>query len=427
MPQSLKDRLRRIRDEKKNEATPRKKPAEAVDRLPFEARGWISAGFCTLKREIPAELSLDLPVELSPALPLVIPDLGRRIIKDGASVRPPLPEDFMFFDLETTGLSGGAGTIAFLAAFGRLNRAGGAGKFLSPNRYELHITQYLLLDYPGENDFLDALLGEFRIRTPVIVSYNGKCFDSQILKTRCLMNGIQTPEYQHVDLLHPARRLWKRIFDDCSQITIESRALGINRGGDIPGALAPEIWFAFLKNGDVESLLGICDHNCGDIRGLACIFAAINHIAADPCGLLQKYNYDIENLALRWREALRDKRWDKKEADILRDTGRELLRLAAEKKFPRAALIYALDLLRRGDYAEGRLRLLQADAAGFPSDIRAAALRYLAIDSEWRLKNVADALELAKRGLELPLIGKVRQEEFERRVERLRKKLEMSA
>ncbi|MDR1575164.1 MAG: ribonuclease H-like domain-containing protein [Treponema sp.] len=418
MAQNLRDRLRRIQDREKKETAPVKKP-EKTDPSPFEARGWVSVGSYVLKREFPAELPLDFPAALSPALPLLVPDLARAAIKDGAA--PPAPEDLLFFDLETTGLSGGAGTVAFLAAFGRPARYVRGGD-AAPGR-ALRITQYLLLDYPGEYDFLEALLGEFLIRPPLVVSYNGKSFDAQILKTRCLMNGIPPPEYLHADLLHPARRLWKRPLGDCSQAALERGVLGLDRSGDTPGALAPEIWFAFLSRGEAIPLLGICDHNHRDITGLAGIFTVINRIAADPRGLVQKYNYDIENLALRWRDVLRNGPRDSK-TDMLRHTGKELLRFAAEEGFPRAALVYALDLLREGNYAEGGLRLSRIAAADLSAGIRAAALRRLAIDSEWRLKDPAAALELTKRGLELPLNAQAQREEFERRAERLEKKLE---
>ena len=417
MAQNLRDRLRRIQDRKRDESALAQKPAETLDRSPFHARGWVSVGSYVLKRVFSAELPPDFPAEFSSALPLLVPDLAHRAMPAGASVRPPAPEDLLFFDLETTGLSGGAGTVAFLAAFGRPVRRGRN----VPPVHELRISQYLLLDYPGEYDFLEALLGEFSIRPPLVVSYNGKSFDSQILKTRCLMNGIPAPEYLHADLLHPARRLWKRPLGGCSQGALERGVLGLDRSADTPGALAPEIWFAFLRSGETPPLLGICDHNRRDIEGLAGIFTAINQIAADPCGLVQKYRYDMESLALRWRGSLRNRSQDTP-ADILRDTGKDLLRFAAEQGFPRAALVYALDLFREGNYAEGRLRLLRIAASDFPAGIRACALRRLAIDSEWRLKDPDAALELAGRGIELTLPGQARREEFECRAERLRKK-----
>jgi uncharacterized protein YprB with RNaseH-like and TPR domain len=428
---NLRDRLRRIQ-EYKNEASQTARPPS--ERQPsahpppadvsfFREQGWDSCGYLALRRELTVETQAQLKAPLPHALMILVPDLAR-IAAAGRGL--PEAEDLLFFDLETTGLSGGAGTVAFLAAFGRFARAGnggGAGLLL-------RITQYLLLDYPGENDFLEALLGEFGGKQQVVVSYNGKCFDSQILKTRCLLNAIHPPCYHHVDLLHPARRLWKSVLEDCSQKTIETNILGLQREGDIPGALAPEIWFDFLKTGETERLTGICDHNCRDIAGLASIFAAMSHIAADPYGSTGKYRYDLQRLALAWRDFTRQTGRD---ASIdcgwhgdLRKIGEELLCLAAEKNYPgeysRAAYLYALDQLRAGNFGEGRNRLLNIAACAFPQNAQAAALRALAIDSERRLGNNAQALEFTAQALELEQMGEAWRGEFQRRKQRLEKK-----
>ncbi|MCL2067773.1 MAG: ribonuclease H-like domain-containing protein [Treponema sp.] len=377
-----------------------------------KGRGWESIGFETLKRS----LVYDTPVELLPQIPaaleILVPDIGC-ILGKGRGM--PKKEDFLFFDLETTGLSGGAGTVAFLAAF---------GKFTHNNK--IHITQYLLLDYPGENDFLQAALGEFDGNEKVIVSYNGKSFDSQILKTRCLMNGIRPPEYHHIDLLHPARRLWKGILENCSQGTIETGILGIDRTGDIPGAMAPEIWFDFLRTGDMDNLMGICEHNCRDITGLASILAAIVSIAAAPCA--GKYNCHLERLALHWLGYNRLRKYEKADDAqtlSLLKTGNELLRLAAGKNYPRAAYYYALDKLHNGECEKGRKKLLGIAAGDFPPAVKAAAIRALAIDSERRLAQPLQALELARQGLALELTGSWRSE-FEHRAQRLEKKLALN-
>jgi len=272
---NLRDRLKRIQEAKKSEAKPQKR-IQAEGNKELLKKGWQSCGFNVLKRDIsvlsPFKSLKNLPKDIS----IVVPDLSKQNL--------PAKEDFLFFDLETTGLSGGAGTVAFLAAFGRII----SGK--------LNITQYLLLDYPGENDFLEQVLKELKKEKAVIVSYNGKCFDSQIIKTRCLMNRIKPPLYWHADLLHPARRLWKTIIQDCSQSSVETKILGLDRTGDIPGSLAPEIWFEFLKTGATERLIGICDHNISDIKGLAGILSAIISIAEAPFKT-DKYNYDTERLA----------------------------------------------------------------------------------------------------------------------------------
>jgi hypothetical protein len=213
------------------------------------------------------------------------------------------------------------------------------------------VDQYLLLDYPGENDFLAALLPELRIggastKPPLIVSYNGKTFDTQILKTRCLMNGIVPPEYYHADLLHPARRLWKRLLPSCSQGDIETASLGLDRTGDISGAMAPDIWFSFLKTGETGPLRGICDHNLKDIYGLSRLLLALAAIAAAPLEHLQTYPYDPENLALHWRRICRrnpdffGEPWFDENERVL---GSVLLNEAAGRGYPRALLALAIE------------------------------------------------------------------------------------
>jgi hypothetical protein len=257
-----------------------------------------------------------------------------------------------------------------------------------------------------------------------MVSYNGKCFDSQILKTRCLMKGMAPPEYRHADLLHPARRLWKSLLPDCSQGTVEAGIFGIDRTGDIPGAMAPDIWFSFLKTGDIAPLMGICDHNVRDISGLATIFGAMAGIAADPCS--DNTMFDMEVLAIRWHEhTRRQKKYNGRAFGLpeaerrLGEAGQKLLQTAAAKGYPRAEFLYALSLLKSGNFSGGRDWLLKAASATRPVAVQAAALRALAIDSERRLKNTAQALALAERGLGLLPPDSSLRGDFERRVQRL--------
>jgi uncharacterized protein YprB with RNaseH-like and TPR domain len=280
------------------------------------------------------------PGTLSGDLPLLIPDLFRYASGGGG---PPVLEDLLFFDLETTGLSGGAGTVAFLGAFGRFVPAE-TGTGGARGRLRLRVTQYLLLDYPGEYDFLQALLREWEPRgdgrVPLTVTYNGKSFDSQILKTRCLMNGFVPPVFYHADLLHPCRRLWKRVLPGCSQAAVETLILGLDRSGDTPGELAPDIWFSFLRSGDFAALSGICDHNVKDIAGLAVLFLALADIAERPLEAEETRRCDAERLALCWRRA--EGPW-----------GPPLLRRAADRGSPWACRQLAMEAeWRRGDYGE---------------------------------------------------------------------------
>jgi len=307
--------------------------------------GWTPAGFKALKREQVCELALPLGSIFPGSLAILVPDL----VSFG---RIPLSEELLFFDLETTGLSGGAGTIAFLAAFGRfvVSKNGNAA---------LAITQYLLLDYPGELDFIENVAAEFSPAgggLPLMVSYNGKCFDSQILKNRCLMNRIPPPEYYQADLLHPSRRLWKNVLSDCSQATIETQILGLDRTGDVSGAMAPEIWFSFLRSGgnaaSTNALLSICDHNARDVAGLATLFLALGEIAADPFRSLDTFCFDNKALALFWWKAVKKHPLFFDDGDSCLKTAFSLMEDAAKSGSSQAAIVLAKD-------AEWRLRDLK--------------------------------------------------------------------
>jgi len=166
--------------------------------------------------------------------------------------------------------------------------------------------------------------------------------------------------------------------------------------------------------------MGICDHNCADIAGLAAIFAAMTAIAADPFTV--KINYDIGRLALYWRDFIRKQYvTTASEPDGLKQTGKRLLRSAGEKDYPDAAFFYALDELHGGNYQEGRNKLLDITESVFSDKIKTAAFRALAIDSERRLKDIPAALDFAKSGLKLhPESGDLRAD-FEKRIQRLEK------
>jgi hypothetical protein len=286
--------------------------------------------------------------------------------------------------------------VAFLAAFGRFVPAAAGGM---DGRYVLRVNQYLHLDNPGENDFLEAALKEFAhdwtgtgtgteetARPPLVVTYNGKTFDSQILKTRCLMNAIVPPDYRHADLLHPARRLWKRVLPSCSQASIETAVLGLDRSGDIPGSEAPDIWFDFLKTGKTEALYGICDHNVRDIYGLARLLAAFVEIAASPLDALEKYRCDAERLALRWWRICREERFG---APVSRGEGTP---------------VHGDEFGEFDDeFERGKLLLDYAAKKGWRK-----ALLVRMMDAEWRLKDPAKALALVDEALALESVREVR-------------------
>ena len=427
MAVNLKKRLQRIRDEqvisagKKSEypsPAGQKKPAdqkntgepaaEAVFNIQnteysiYSGSRWEQAGYEVLKRIV--KVNMSVPDRFPAEMDIIVRDLARY----GGI---PEPSDFVFFDLETTGLSGGAGTLAFLGSFGRF-RPG-----------SLVVSQYLLLDYPGESDFLEAMKAELLDHTAeapaMIVSYNGKTFDSQILKNRCLMNAIVPPDYFHADLLHPSRRLWKNILPDCSQGTIETNILGLDRTGDTPGALAPDIWFNFLKTNETRELMGICDHNIRDIAGLASILLLMSGISAAPLDTLKTHNYDLEALALLWRDtALR------RNAAGLKKTAMTLMNEAARRKAPRVLYALGLDLLKtEPGQGQNYLKLLASSETEGPPELKIKAFCALAKHAEWAERDAARALAYTESALAIAGTATGLMNELQRRRERLLKKI----
>ena len=177
------------------------------------------------------------------------------------------PQDLVFYDTETTGLSGGAGSAIFLF---------GAAWCEGP---DLVVEQLFLSDFPGEPEFLLAvkkLLSAYR----VFVSYNGKTFDSHMLRSRFLMNRIEWEPGPQLDLLHHARRLWRSVTGECNLKSIESQILGFDRELDVASEDIPLIWLSFLRTGRPGTLPVVFDHNVMDITSLARMYTVIGRLIA---------------------------------------------------------------------------------------------------------------------------------------------------
>ena len=176
------------------------------------------------------------------------------------------PGNLLFLDTETTGLSGGAGTVAFLLGVGHFCENG----FI--------IKQYLMRDYDEEQSLLNNLIAEMNSR-PALVSYNGKAFDLNLLESRCVMNAMRLPKAAyHIDLLHPARRIWRRCLENCRLVTIENEILGEHREEDIPGSLIPQVYFEYLETRETEAIQKVLLHNRLDVLAMAAILKYVSDL-----------------------------------------------------------------------------------------------------------------------------------------------------
>src|SRR5215472_11462019 len=179
---------------------------------------------------------------------------------------------WLFLDTETTGLAGGTGTYAFLIGLAWWDAGG------------LQVEQFLMRDFTEEYSLLQELAERVKER-PVLLTFNGKSFDWPLLENRFAMTrSIATPKLAaHLDLLHPARALWKLRLGSVRLAELERRVLdttrlGWHRSEDVDSGLIPEHYFNYLRGGPVAPLAGVERHNQMDLRGLAALFGKINRM-----------------------------------------------------------------------------------------------------------------------------------------------------
>lgn len=171
------------------------------------------------------------------------------------------PDQLFFFDTETTGLGGGAGNTIFL-----LGHA-------SVKDDRIILKQHLLPRPGAEVPLYQSFLENINYTT--LVTYNGKAFDWPQVKTRHTLvrdHVPKLPSFGHFDLFHAARRLWKHKLERLKLSVVEKEVLGVTREDDVPGFLAPMIYFDFVQSGNPSGLIGILKHNEMDILSLITLY-----------------------------------------------------------------------------------------------------------------------------------------------------------
>jgi uncharacterized protein YprB with RNaseH-like and TPR domain len=180
-------------------------------------------------------------------------------------------ESTVFMDTETTGLSGGTGTLVFLVGLGRFTLDG------------LKVSQFFLTGFQGEAAMLeeaDKFIGE----VATLVTYNGKSFDGPLLAARYRLSRMPDPfeGMEHLDLLHPTRRAFRARWPDCRLRTAEESLLGFIRAGDLPGEEAPEAWFDWVRHRATERLAALVRHNQWDVISLVALLSGLQLAYEDP-------------------------------------------------------------------------------------------------------------------------------------------------
>ncbi|NOH00922.1 MAG: tetratricopeptide repeat protein [Chloroflexi bacterium] len=186
---------------------------------------------------------------------------------------------FAFLDTETSGVSGGTGTLAFLV---------GAARFVEG---QLVLKQFFLRDPSEEPAMLEALI-HFLAPCEGLVTFNGKAFDAPLLVTRYSLHRIPVPfkDYAHIDLLPLARRLWRDRLPSRALKYLEEHVLGFTRTSEeVPGYEIPWLYFDYLRSGDARPLGGVFYHNAMDVVAMAALLGHVSELLADP------YNGRVEH------------------------------------------------------------------------------------------------------------------------------------
>jgi uncharacterized protein YprB with RNaseH-like and TPR domain len=208
------------------------------------------------------------------------------------------PEDYAFLDIETTGLTGSAGTYAFLIGVGRFKEG------------EYHLEQFFLQDLSKEAAQLAALT-EFMHNSRALVTFNGKSFDIPFLQTRFIMQGMTFPfsGICHLDLLHLARKLWRERLPSRSLIDIEAKILDILRDvEDVPSWIIPQLYIDYLDTGDARFIKSVFYHNLKDVLSMVSLLNHIADLLIDPLNRPDTSAVDLFGIAklnetLKQREA----------------------------------------------------------------------------------------------------------------------------
>jgi uncharacterized protein YprB with RNaseH-like and TPR domain len=191
-----------------------------------------------------------------------------------AAMAEHFPADALFLDLETCGF---AGSPVFLAGL------------LWQDDEVLVLDQLFARNYTEERAVLESLW-RIAARNRVLVTYNGKSFDWPMVHDRSTRHHLgrdarsssqsadpaaqneiglgrhdPRPQLTHCDLLHHARRRWKRVLPNCKLQTLERFVCNRSRHDDLSGAQVPVAYHEFVRTGVARQVGAIVHHNALDL------------------------------------------------------------------------------------------------------------------------------------------------------------------
>lgn len=271
-----------------------------------------------------------------------------------------------FLDTETTGLGGGAGVYAFMIGVGTFepwpDPAQGA-----PGVSTHFVVRQFFMRSPAEERAVLVALANLLDAYELTVTFNGRSFDLPLLRARYAQNRRFAPlrggvallaeDRPHLDLLHPARRLWRKRLQSCRLINLETMILGLQRSeDDVPGYLIPALYTDYVRTGNAAEMRRVFYHNSEDIVSMVALAErlsrAFDETACQETGVPPVHAEDLAALArvyeqtgqldlaeTAYRRALDTVRAARERADLFARLGRLLKK---QKRWDEAADVWQL-------------------------------------------------------------------------------------
>lgn len=173
----------------------------------------------------------------------------------------------LFLDTETTGLSGGAGTIVFMTGLGYFK----ADEFV--------LEQTFLRSFAEEPAALFHVKQRL-VQYPQLVTFVGKSFDRHRLAARMAVHRLRSRvlSSKHLDLYYLARRAYQQevpsLLPNVRLQTLERKKLGVHRPDDLPGSEAPVAFLDWVRDrtGPVDRVF---EHNRLDVLTLVTLLGTL--------------------------------------------------------------------------------------------------------------------------------------------------------
>jgi uncharacterized protein YprB with RNaseH-like and TPR domain len=170
-----------------------------------------------------------------------------------AALIASLPDRTIALDLETCGLAGSA-----LFLIGLFRQVDG-----------LPTVELLLARNYAEEAAVLASLWQIIAGCDVLLTFNGKTFDWPMVLERSVRHRLQTnaigERLLHIDILHHARRRWRKHLPNCRLLTLEQYVCRRKRAADIPGHCIPAVYADYVRTGFERDMETVLHHNALDL------------------------------------------------------------------------------------------------------------------------------------------------------------------